>query len=260
MTYIPKTFSRVCDPVDIAITMAAMSTGESLFVRSGSVTLGANLVPKADTFYYFDGVTIDTTGYYLGLSTARTRAMGFLKLTGAGEVTQRSLLISSGADVDWLDCEIQLVPTGAGLTKGVGGANFQIASSILYGTRHRHRITCRSITYAADSATQDVAVISQAGTNGYVNATLDTITNTSDTKNIGGVYIPWEYPVPVVGVTSEISVSGVTVVIAAGPGRGYGYIHASPGTKSLVAGHARGCNTNNVTWAGTVNTSGLVVG
>ena len=99
-----------------------------------------------------------------------------------------------------------------------------------------------------------------SGQEGYVNATIDTIYNsTVNNQNLIGLFY-LDYGVTARSLTADVKISGVTVAAGTG-GVGDGLVYACADTKGLVRGHIRGCTTNNVTWGGgSYNSTGLVLG
>ena len=130
---------------DIQAAFTAEGAGKAYLIRGSFVASGSIGIP-ASSYLVFQNVTITFTDAYLYIISGNNNvvAEGKLTLTGSGNSEIRQFFGTAGNDCDLSRLLIDIVPAGAGLTKGSAAA---IGHAIFQGTRSSYNCVIHDVEY-----------------------------------------------------------------------------------------------------------------
>lgn len=219
--------SSGCDYTSLATAFTAGGASKRYFVYGALTETSTPTVPTTSTVY-FDNVTLTLNGVALTLSASgNTYAHGKLILTGTGTATSRTLFSSGNGNNNlWDNCQLDIVPTGDGLTAGSGSPNVYV--SLGSGEANKYNIIITDITL---NCAQTAYGIVDEGYSGIHNVVIRDLDN-SQAQTLTGYYLKQDF--------NSIKFSIKTV--DSGAGTAYGLVIENTASLNEISGIITGCD------------------
>jgi len=159
-----------CDYTLLSAACSGEATYSTIIVHGETYTESADITIKAGQKVYFDGATIDLTGYQLEAGGDASELYGTITLQGGQTTDGRLINIAAGYDELYWLANILLEPSGA----AIGDLGGIIATIYIDSDYSRFRFTMKDITY--DKTTGLNRVFSLEGNYSKYDLMIDNVT------------------------------------------------------------------------------------